>query len=295
MSTASALARSSEQLSTPGDSRTLHAEEEEEEPSLDGALNFLLRDCAKWWRVVAGRTNPAWAFMAPDNDVFEKASDGGSVPKEHSVTCWLCHYRYEGELLNSYPCKDDDDDFHVHARTVLHMQSLPADTVDINRRPKYQFTYKTSSASTILRQHCIKNHPAEYDQLVIGAAPKAATKRSLSQDTRKTCASTVSNAFRSVKKLRTDHPRQELFHRLISYVIIMMKWSFSVLDNAWFRALVWFLDPSIAIPSRGTLMSSLLPGIVKDTYSDVMLRLSDVGGGTLLFDLWQSRKGTCAF
>ena len=287
------MARSSQQLSTPDESQPIPDEEVEEETSLDAALQILLRECSKWWRVVAGRTNPAWAFMAPSDDVLGIACAGTSIPKEHAVSCWVCHYKYEGELLNNYPCKDDDDDFQLHAKSVLQSLSIPADTDDSARIPKYQFTYKTSTASTILRQHCLKYHPVDYEKLVSGAAPKARAKRTQAQDTRKRCGSTVYNAFRSVKKLRTDHPRQDLFHRIVSYVIIMLKWSFSVVDNAWFRALVWFLDPSIAIPSRGTLMSSLLPGILKVTFDDVILRLKDVGGGTLMFDLWQSRKGIC--
>ena len=277
---------SSQRHTAPQDDSIID-EEPDEESQLANAISHLLVECAKWWSVVAGRTNHSWAFMAPCSDVLSKASDGLSVPKEHSVTCWSCHYKFEQEIIDTFPCKDDDDDHLVHARTVLDMCSGPNE----ERPPKYRFIYKTSSASTLLRQHCLKHHPKEYRMLVDMEDPKEATKRNRSQETKRTCDSTVSTAFRSVKKLRTDHPRQDLFHRLIVYVVVMLRWSFSVVDNAWFMALVWFLDPSISIPTRGTFMSSLLLGIVRNTHSEVMSRLRNVRGGTLLFDLWQSRKG----
>ena len=65
------------------------------------------------------------------------------------------------------------------------------------------------------------------------------------------------------------------------------------MDNAWFRALVWFLDVIVSIPSRKVWQSQHLSSAVEKAQRKVMKELEGVMGVSLMFDLWISRNGMC--
>ena len=84
---------------------------------------------------------------------------------------------------------------------------------------------------------------------------------------------------------------QILFNELLVMLIVFARLSFSIVDNSWFRCLVWWLDPSITVPSRKVLMGKLLPSAKAAGSSSLKTILSVVHGICVTLDLWMSRKG----
>lgn len=82
-----------------------------------------------------------------------------------------------------------------------------------------------------------------------------------------------------------------MFEKLLTYFMVYRRLPFATLDSPWFRAFVWYLDPTISIPSRPTWARQHLPQAASDYTSDVKASSIGVHDVTLLFDLWMSRGG----
>ena len=254
------------------------------------AILLLLRECGSWWKINGKRPGLAWSFLVPsDDDVLDTAAKGLALPKQHGVCCWLCYLEHHGKLHSNYPIPPDSDDGQERnideaMQTLNDTQYLEA---LVDRANIMVFDYKFTSGSTNLRHHVSKHHGKWYAMLQ--AKDGTDSEATLSQ--KRTAVGFLSSMFKPMKRLKDDEPRQKLFVELLTYVIVFLRWSFSVVDNQWFRAFVWFLDPTVSIPARKQWQGRHLAEIVKTTHESIRNSLKGVEGVSVMFDLWMSRKG----
>ena len=235
------------------------------------------------------RPGVAWSFSVPtDADVLDAATKGLVLPKQHPVCCWLCYMEHHGSLHDNYPIKPDSQEGQERmvdeALSCLDHTGYFATSVD--RSHIMQFMYKFSSGSTNLRNHARKHHSKWYDIL-----ESEVTESESTQSKKKSNSGFLSSVFKPVKRLKDEEPRQKLFVELLTYVIVFLSWSFSVVDNPWFRALVWFLDAIVHIPARKQWQGRHLAKAVAETHESITNSLKGVEGVSVMFDLWMSRKG----
>lgn len=160
-------------------------------------------------------------------------------------------------------------------------------------------TYKSGGGAAGLSKHVKRWHPRECELLADDFESSAPTwgsgssKRSLSEAGLREAALTedVRQHYKSAKKLRDCDPKQQLFLRLLSMFVVFARLPFRVVDNPWFRAFVWFLDPMVVVPGRKTLVTKVLPLLLIDVESEVKCLLTGVLGVAVCFDLWMSRHG----
>lgn len=273
-----------------------------DEPPLEccnDALLVLLHHSLTWWKTNAKRTGLGWAFLVPEDDaLIAKAEQGLSLPTNHGVICWLCHLEHHGDMHPNYPfnpdvsdaCEDDDvKESPTVSEAVKYLTEEGCEKID--RSKIMAMTYKHSSSSTHLRQHAKKHHPDVFQLLLTTNGHDSNTAASGANDEGTQSTMHLPSAFRSIKRLKVDDPRQRLFDRLLTYVIVFLRWSFSVVDNPWFRCFVWFMDGSLRIPSRKEWQTRNLVEAVEDAHTKVMKSLDGVKGVSLMFDLWMSRAG----
>ena len=201
------------------------------------AILLLLRECGSWWKINGKRPGLAWSFLVPsDDDVLDTAAKGLALPKQHGVCCWLCYLEHHGKLHSNYPIPPDSDDGQERnideaMQTLNDTQYLEA---LVDRANIMVFDYKFTSGSTNLRHHVSKHHGKWYAMLQ--AKDGTDSEATLSQ--KRTAVGFLSSMFKPMKRLKDDEPRQKLFVELLTYVIVFLRWSFSVVDNQWFRAFV---------------------------------------------------------
>jgi hypothetical protein len=255
----------------------------------DQALVVLLKACKLWWSTNARRSALGWAFLVPDDEtILSKAQEGMPMPKNHCVTCWVCHLEHYGEMHANFPIQpksEDAEELQVDEAYDVISADVP---VRVDRSKVMEMSYKHTSSSTHLKQHAERNHPYLFHALLVLESKDKPTVE-LSPNKRDTKDTAL--AFRSIKRLKGDDPRQRLFNRLLTYVVVFLRWSFSVVDNPWFRCLVWFLDGSIKIPSRKEWQNKHLADVVDECHKQLIEAMDGVKGVALMFDLWMSRAG----
>jgi hypothetical protein len=248
----------------------------------------LMTTCNLWWSTNARRSALAWAFLVPDNDeILEKAKGGPMLPKNHGVTCWVCHLEHTGEMHPHYPIGPKSEEGQDLQVDEAYDQVLFDPPVRVDRSKVMEMTYKASSSSTHLRQHAERHHPFLFKLL----AARESKEKDTAECPKKGATKDLALGFRSIKRLKGDDPRQCLFNRLLTYVIVFLRWSFSIVDNPWFRCFIWFLDGSLKIPSRKEWQTKHLVGAVEDCHKHLIGALDGVKGVSLMFDLWMSRAG----
>ena len=254
------------------------------------ALLLLLRECGTWWKIYAKRTGVAWSFLVPsDDEVLDTATRGLVLPKQHKVCCWLCYLEHNGTLHSNYPIRPDSQEGQERnideAIDCLHQANYFGESID--RSNIMTFEYKFSSGSSNLRNHASKHHGKWFAMLQSTEGPDSGSTKS-----KKTTSSNfLSSMFKPVKRLKDEEPRQKLFVEMLTFVIVFLRWSFSVVDNPWFRAFVWFLDGTVSIPTRKQWQGKHLAQAVKTTHKSIKDSLQGVEGVSVMFDLWMSRKG----
>ena len=226
------------------------------------------------------------------------ATEGLSLPKDHGVVCWVCHYHKEARLHENYPV--DIGEFGEANEAQIKLQNAEAylssfgiDREEPNPNVKYHLEYTQKGSVTQLKQHCEKYHKdvlLEMGHGSITSASQAPPQRQGSQASHRTLSHTIENHYRSVKKLKKNSVRQTNFVKLLTLVIVFCRLSFSILENAWFKFFVYFLDPSVTVPNRKTFTTEILPAAVASTKVQVKKQIEKVYGVCLMFDLWMSRK-----
>lgn len=199
----------------------------------------------------------------------------------------VCRY---GELHPSFPTEGK------YAATLDEKQVDTYLTLwgEDDKVPKYQFRYDANKGNSNLKYHLSRYHNT-YWQAVLEAEDggnPAATGRKRSGDGSNPKAGEVALGafFRSVKKVKKDSPKAVAFAELLTLLIVHARLPFNIVTQPIFKAFVWFLDPSVPMPTRNEITGSLLPrmvGVCKDNLRD---SLKGVLGAAVTFDLWMSKK-----
>ena len=215
-------------------------------------------------RTLAGRLYVGDFLVPQSRALISDATKGLHVPKEHGVTCWVCHLEETGELHPNFfvaTNKDDKDAGHIDMLTDL-LVAPDSENHSVDRQDLKDMTYKQTSSSTHLRQHAAKHHSIYFKALqAMQSGNGESNKTPGSSKTRQ--VTMVNGAYKSVKRLKTYHSRQLLFNKLLTLVVVFLRWNFSIVDNAWFRALVWFLDETVSTPFRKVWQSQHLTSAVE--------------------------------
>ena len=98
------------------------------------------------------------------------------------------------------------------------------------------------------------------------------------------------NIFKRASKVQKDSHKGKTFYRLLLLLIVFARLPFNILVNPVFKAFVWFLDPSVPIPSRNEFTGKVVPDAVKEAEMYVRQLLNGVLGVAVSFDLWMSNK-----
>ena len=157
----------------------------------------------------------------------------------------------------------------------------------LTKRRTSSFKYTAGKGNTSLKYHLERYHPNEY-QAVVGPTPGATSKRSTGDD--KPGEVAIGNYFKSFKKIKRESEKAQTFFKLVTLLIVYARLPFSLLTQPVFKALVWFLDPTLPIPTRGELTNKLMPEMVKECRDSLRRSLDKVQGAAVTFDLWMSKK-----
>jgi hypothetical protein len=157
----------------------------------------------------------------------------------------------------------------------------------LTKRRTSSFKYTAGKGNTSLKYHLERYHPREY-QAVVGPATGASFKRSTGDD--KPGEASLGTYFRSVKKLKRESEKAKTFFQLVTLLIVYARLPFSIVAQPVFKALVWFLDPTLPIPTRGELTNKLMPKMVQECKDSLCRSLDKVQGAAVTFDLWMSKK-----
>jgi hypothetical protein len=84
--------------------------------------------------------------------------------------------------------------------------------------------------------------------------------------------------------------RQRVFSKLLCLLIVFLRLPLMAVENPWFKAFVYFLDPTMYIAGRRQMRNTLLPELHEQTETEVIGLLALGSVVCLSFDLWMSRK-----
>ena len=279
---------------------------ESEQPVSQTLLSVLAKNRAGTWFSSQRARHAVWSFFCPSDPSLgweERA-------KADQIDCLICHaQRYvtesmsslclqsrllttllvyrTGELHPSFPKSGEhapnkqEEDVHSYVDVVDEADS------QLKKRPTSTFKYNAGKGNTSLKYHLERYHPSEY-QAVMGTDKGALRKRETADD--KPGEAAIGTYFRSVKKLKRESEKARTFFRLVTLLIVYARLPFSLVAHPVFKALVWFLDPTIPIPTRGELTNKLMPEMVKECKDSLCRSLDKVLGAAVTFDLWMSKK-----
>eukprot|EP00873_Tetraselmis_striata_P019160 jgi/Tetstr1/439424/TSEL_027858.t1 len=249
---------------------------------------------ASWGSHATRRKSPYWGFFV-DNSSQEAGDceivDGSSGGEE--ICCILCFGSKTNQLHPKFPregpfCATVEE---LNAKTWAEPMAELTDRLGSKLFPKYELRYKGRGGNNMLNHHLQRCHAEELaavhallDDGNGGAEKRARPEPAGSSDAR----NVIKDAFKSSKKVKSDSKKARTFNTLLTMLFVFALLPFNLLDNPVFKALIWFLDLSVPIPSRHMMKEDLLPSMVKDLEAEVMKELQGVDGVALAFDLWMS-------
>ena len=164
------------------------------------------------------------------------------------------------------------------------------DEADLGKLPTSTFKYAAKNGNTSLKFHLRRHHPREW-AAIMGDSDETPTPRKRQGEAEsKPGSNFVASFYRSVKKIKKDSAKAKTFFSLVTLLIIFARLPFSIVMQPMFRALIWFLDPSIPMPTRNDTTHGVLPVMVNDCRMSLRQTLRTVLGATVTFDLWMSKK-----
>ena len=162
------------------------------------------------------------------------------------------------------------------------------------KQPKSTFIYDSRKGNSALKFHLSRYHNDLWKAVLRAddcPPPRPpGRKRSSTDDVGKPGEASLGNFFRSVKKIKKDSPKAKAFAELLTLLIVLARLPFNIVQQPIFRAFVWFLDPTVPLPTRGDVTGTLLPRMVSECKNRVRESLQHVLGATVTFDLWMSKK-----
>lgn len=155
------------------------------------------------------------------------------------------------------------------------------------RFPKMDFVYKSDKGNTPLKNHVMTHHMADWLVLTQGVAPHANARLAKK---RVELPGGIEQFFKSAKRVKKTSHRATVFLKLLTLLIVLARLPFRIVLHPLFKALIWFLDPTIPFPTRADITQRYLPAFVDECTAHVTRLLGTTDGVTVTFDLWMSKK-----
>ena len=158
--------------------------------------------------------------------------------------------------------------------------------------PKMDFIYKAENGNTPLRNHVVTYHKQELACLTDGHAPHANANPTRHTDKQKRGdgSAGIESYFKTVKRVKKTALKATVFFQLLTLFIVTARLPFRIVLHPIFKALVWFLDPTVPFPTRADITQQYLPALVDNCTSSLKALLQETCGVALTFDLWMSKK-----
>ena len=96
--------------------------------------------------------------------------------------------------------------------------------------------------------------------------------------------------FKSAKRVQKTSMKAVVFFKLVTLLLVTARLPFRLVLHPVFKALVWFLDPTVPFPTRADIVDKVLSGMVESGVSDLKAMLLRTAGMAVTFDLWMSKK-----
>eukprot|EP00873_Tetraselmis_striata_P029455 jgi/Tetstr1/449719/TSEL_036787.t2 len=262
-----------------------------DEPHFRCRLEMLVRNHKNNW-VHSQKRGPEWAFYVPRHppppDCDETVYKAGDL----HVECFLCHAAKQGRLHSQFPAAPDEETQAHDDEVSFWAPPIPRTKDDTHA--KHTIFYQSKNGNNSLRKHLRVYHSEEFKQVSNRLKPAAGSTASaavtsgttMKQDT----DDTLKTHFRSTKRRKTSDPKVSLFWRMLAILVVFCCLPFSIVENPYFRAFIWFLDASMPLPSRRKLCEELLPDLAEKGRRRTKEALVGVRGVAITFDLWMSRK-----
>eukprot|EP00873_Tetraselmis_striata_P037404 jgi/Tetstr1/457668/TSEL_044215.t1 len=254
-------------------------------------LEMLVRNHKNNW-VHSQKRGPEWAFYVPRHppppDCDETVYKAGDL----HVECFLCHAAKQGRLHSQFPAAPNEET-QAHDDEVSFWAPPIPRTKD-GTHAKHTIFYQSKNGNNSLRKHLRVYHSEEFKQVSNQLKPAAGSTASapvtsgttMKQDT----DDTLKTHFRSTKRRKTSDPKVSLLWRMLAILVVFCCLPFSIVENPYFQAFIWFLDASMPLPSRRKLREELLPDLAEKGRRRIKEALVGVRGVAITFDLWMSRK-----
>ena len=194
-----------------------------------------------------------------------------------------------GELHPSFPQTGEHAPTQIEREVAGYLDIFTDDELQRKKLPMKSFKYSAGKGNTSLKFHLQRYHPAKYNAVLGGSKSPIRKKRQACEE-EKLGMGTLGSYFRSVKKLKRDSSKAQAFFQLVTLLIVLARLPFSLVHSPIFKAFVWFLDPTVPLPTRGDITNNLLPKMMSDCREVLFSTLSTVSGATVTFDLWMSKK-----
>ena len=194
-----------------------------------------------------------------------------------------------GELHPSFPRTGPHAPSLEEKQVENYLEVLSPEEVIARKLPRITFKYTSGKGNTSLKFHLERYHPAEYKAVHGALDGNTARKRPVDDDA-KPGEATLGTFFKSVKKIKRDSTKAKAFFELVTLLIVFCRLPFNLVVQPAFKAFVWFLDPTLPMPTRADITNDLLPRMVKDCKGLVRRSLESVSGAAVTFDLWMSMK-----
>ena len=204
------------------------------------------------------------------------------------MTAYACARR-TGELHPSFPSTGQHAATPEEKDIRGYLDVYTEEEAIARRLPRATFKYTSGKGNTSLKYHLERYHLAVYNAIIGPPDESAPRKRPVDGDA-KPGEATLGTFFKSVKKLKRDSTKAKAFFQLVALVIVFCRLPFNLVVQPIFKALVWFLDPTLPMPTRGDITNEVLPRMVKDCKETVCRSLETVVGASVTFDLWMSMK-----
>eukprot|EP00873_Tetraselmis_striata_P045787 jgi/Tetstr1/466051/TSEL_010638.t1 len=260
-----------------------------DEPHFRCRLEMLVRNHKNNW-VHSQKRDPEWAFYVPRHppppDCDETVYKAGDL----HVECFLCHAPKQGRLHSQFPAAPDEET-QAHDDEVSFWAPPVPRTKD-GTHAKHTIFYQSKNGNNSLRKHLRVYHSEELKQVsnqlksAAGSTASAAVTSgtTMKQDT----DDTLKTHFRSTKRRKTSDPKVSLFWRMLAILVVFCCLPFSIVENPYFQAFIWFLDASMPLPSRRKLCEELLPDLAEKGRRRIKEAL--VGTWKMLAHLLMKRK-----
>eukprot|EP00899_Mesostigma_viride_P028972 jgi/Mesvir1/925/Mv25683-RA.1 len=268
-----------------------------------GTLQKLLLANRNTWVRKGRKVNPSWAFVVPASMAVPSGHPSRKGDAGEPIDCWVCYAAFYRELHPSFPVTSlvgwKDADLEA-CKEVAWLQ--PAYTDHLTRigcSKPWSYIYRSAVGGSSIAHHVRMYHP-EMGSEGIPIEPRGDSSTpclgagvTIDEPSRREsdARGPITSFFASSKKLKDDHPRQTAFVRLLVLMLVFLRIPWAAVESPWFKALVWFLDPMVVLPSSSFLVLSALPELADEVAGALASALASATGVAISIEQWTSRAG----